>query len=106
MVDNPIPVRARIRLLPREEGGRATPIVGGTSYRPNHNFMSDQNVEMGMGAIDLPPGFLLQPGESVEVEMTLYPWPLDTDISPGREWRIQEGGRLVGIGTVLDILSD
>jgi translation elongation factor EF-Tu-like GTPase len=61
---------------------------------------------MGMGSIDLPEGFLLHPGESAEVEMTLYPWPLDADLSPDREWRIQEGERLVGTGTVLAVLSD
>lgn len=80
-------------------------IVGGTSYRPNHNFLTAQNRDMGMGSIDLPQGVLLHPGESVDVEMTLYPWPADTDLSPGREWRIQEGWQLVGIGTVLAVLS-
>jgi len=60
---------------------------------------------MGMGFIDLPEGFSLFPGESTEVEMVVYPWPLDTDLSPGREWRIQEGERIVGVGTVVDVLG-
>jgi len=94
-------VRVRIRLLSSTEGGRTSPIVGGTKYRPNHNFLSAQNRHMGMGEISLPEGVSLFPGESIEVEMTLYPWPADIDLSPGREWRIQEGGKLVGIGTLL-----
>ena len=103
MAEDGTPIRARIRLLPSNESGRTAPIVGGTHYRPNHNFLSARN--MGRGSIDLPQGVLLHPGESIDIEMTLFAWPVDTDLSPGREWRIQEGGQLVGMGTVLALLG-
>lgn len=96
---------ARVQLLPSAESGLSSPIPGGTSYRPNHNFLDAENREMGMGAIDLPSGVALHPGEAIDVEMILYPWPPETDMSPGRTWRIQEGGRLVGTGTVLVVLK-
>jgi translation elongation factor EF-Tu-like GTPase len=105
MANEGIRIKARIRLLPSEESGRTAPIVGTASYRPNHNFLDADNREMGMGSIDLPLDAVLHPGESIDIEMTLYPWPPDTDLSPGREWRIQEGGRLIGIGTVLSAVS-
>ncbi len=99
-------IKARIRLLTSEEDGRTAPLLGIASYRPNHNFLDPGNRSMGMGSIELPSGVVLRPGESTEMEMTLHPWPEDTDLSSGREWRIQEGGQLVGIGTVLEVLTD
>jgi translation elongation factor EF-Tu-like GTPase len=98
-----IHVRANIRLLPTAESGRATPIRG--SYRPNHNFFGPEDRNMTVGFIDLPEGVELHPGESIELRIILSNWPgLEAQIFPGREWRIQEGARLVGIGTVLEIL--
>jgi len=46
-----------------------------------------------MGRIDLPYGTELHPGDSI-----------DGQIYPGREWRIQEGAKLIGIGTILEVL--
>ena len=98
-----IPVRAKIRLLATAEGGRVTPIRG--SYRPNHNFFDLDNREMTMGLIELPEGKELHPGESMEVTVVFLKWPrLEGQIYPGREWRIQEGAKLVGMGTVLEVL--
>lgn len=92
-------------MLSSEEGGRKSPVIGGVSYRPNHNFLGPENREMGMGFIELPAGELFHPGDSRAVELTLYPWPEDIDLSPGREWRIQEGGHLVAIATVVEVLA-
>ncbi len=104
MVDEGILIRANIRLLPSTESGRSTPIRG--SFRPNHNFFESDNRNMTIGFIDLPDGKVLYPGESMEVQILLWKWPgLEGEIYPGREWRIQEGSRLVGIGTVLEVLS-
>jgi translation elongation factor EF-Tu-like GTPase len=90
-------------MLSAEEGGRAVPLTA--TCRPNHNFLGRDNRDMGMGAIDIPAGEPLAPGESRIVEMTLYPWPEDTDLAPGREWRIQEGGKLTAFGTVIELLA-
>lgn len=84
-----ITVKANIRLLPTGEGGRASSIKG--NYRPNHNFFGPDDLDMTMGFIDLP--------------ITFWNWPgLEGQIYQGREWRIQEGAKLVGIGIVLDLL--
>src|SRR5258708_2500420 len=102
MGDDFILVRANIRLLPTAESGRAKPIRG--SYRPNHNFFGpDRN--MTIGVIDLPEGRELHPGESIDLPIMFWNWPgLRDQIYPGREWRIQEGGKLVGIGTIIELL--
>lgn len=99
-----ISVLARIRLLPPNEGGRSMPITG--SYRPNHNFFGPDDRTMTVGFIDLPEGTALEPGEAIDLPMTFWDWPgLAGQIHPGREWRIQEGLRLVGFGTILKVLT-
>lgn len=61
---------------------------------------------MTVGFIELPSGTELHPGESIEVPITLWKWPgLEGQIYPGRQWRIQEGKKLVAVGTVLEVLS-
>jgi elongation factor Tu len=102
-LDEGIYVRAKIRLLSTAEGGRTTPVKG--SYRPNHNFFEADNRNMTVGFIDLPEGTELRPGESVDCPIVFWDWPgLREQIYPGREWRIQEGSTLVGIGTVIEVL--
>lgn len=96
-------VKANIRLLPTGEGGRALSIKG--SYRPNHNFFGPDNRDMTVGFIDLPDGTELRPGDDTDLLITFWNWPgVEGQIHKGREWRIQEGAKVVGIGTVLDVL--
>ena len=105
MSDQGTLVRATIRLLPTAENGRTAPIRG--SYRPNHNFFGPDNRSMGTGFVDLPEGVEVRPGESVECNIQFWEWArLKGEIYPGREWRIQEGGKLVGFGTVLGVLEN
>jgi translation elongation factor EF-Tu-like GTPase len=97
-------VRAMIRLLPGNEGGRTVPIQG--SYRPNHNFFGPDDKNMTVGFVELPKGTKLHPGDSVELPIFFWNCAgLERIIYPGREWRIQEGSKLVGFGTVLEVLS-
>ena len=106
MADGIISVRANIFFLPTAEGGRSLPIKGGVSYRPNHNFFGPDNLNMTVGFIDLPEGTDVYPGESIEVQIALWKWPgLEGEIYPGRKWLIQEGAKLVGTGTVIEVLS-
>lgn len=103
MKSEAIHVLANIRLLPTSEGGRTAPIRG--SYRPNHNFFDPDDGSMMTGFIDLPPGSELQPGESADLGIVFWNWPgLEDHVYPGRKWRIQEGRKLVGIGTILEVL--
>ncbi len=102
-----ITVRARISLLRADQGGRTRPLVGGSSYRPNHNFWGDDVGTKGfaVGIINLPTGHDPLPGESFEVEVIFLPWKeLTPELYPGREWSIQEGAKLVGYASVLQVL--
>ena len=106
MAGEDIRVHARIHLLPTSQGGRGVPIPGGTSYRPNHNFFGPDNREMAVGLIDLPADQVLYPGETVDLDMTFLHWPWSpSELHPGRDWVIQEGALVVGVGTVLSVID-
>ena len=102
-----ITVRAQINLLRANQGGRARPLVGGSSYRPNHNFWG-RDVEtkgFAVGIINLPTGYDPLPGETFEVDVIFLPWKeLTPELYPGREWSIQEVAKLVGYGRILKVL--
>jgi len=58
-----------------------------------------------MGIIELPADRPFVPGETLVSEMTLFVWPeLKAEVQVGREWRIQEGSKLVGTGIILELL--
>lgn len=100
MDDRHAKVRARISLLPDCLGSRQG------LWRPNHNFLGPDDREMAIGQIAIPEGTVLRPGDSIEQTVSFFHGPrLDGLIVPGREWRIQEGCRLVGMGVILKILS-
>ena len=59
-----------------------------------------------MGFIELPEGRETQPGDTIIVPLTLLIWPeLKGELREGRQWRIQEGGQLVAMGTVLHVFE-
>ena len=104
MENKDVRILAQIELLATERGGRELPIKG--SYRPNHNFFGSDNRDMSMGPIELPTDGQLSPGESLEVEMTLFVWPeLVPELDVGRQWRIQEGAKIVRTGTILKLFA-
>lgn len=99
-------MRASIRLLSTREGGRSSPLLGGGSYRPNHNFFGPDDRDMCVGFIELPEGQQVAPGDTIQTEMTLWIYPaVKLEIRSGRQWRIQEGGKLVAVGTILEVLD-
>ena len=103
-VTRDVTVRAEVRLLPTSESGRTNPIRA--NYRPNHNFFGPDDRNMTVGVIDLPNGSELHPGQSREVTITFLGWSgLRDQVYQGRQWRIQEGQRLVAIGRVIEVLS-
>ena len=78
-----------------EEGGRSSPLLGGGSYRPNHNFFGADNREMCMGFIEFPEGQQVAPGDTIQTEITLWIYAaVQPEFGVGRQWRIQEGGIL------------
>ncbi|CAN5814330.1 hypothetical protein BH11PSE1_BH11PSE1_16710 [soil metagenome] len=96
-------LRARIRFLSTDEGGRATPLAGGGSYWPNHD-LGVGNGEFRAGAVLLPVGEVC-PGDTIEAEVMLQIDPSQTAIVPGCEWTLYEGPRAVAAATALEILS-
>lgn len=101
---NNIRVRARIALLPSAISGRTIPVRG--SYRPNHNLGAPDDRKMDIAFIEFAEGEMLNPGETIEREIIFWDRPgLSAALIVGREWRIQEGARLVGVGTVLEVLN-
>jgi hypothetical protein len=61
---------------------------------------------MAMGVIDVDDSRPLQPGETRDVEISISTWPaLIPELKAGRTWQIQEGPRVVGTGTILEMLS-
>jgi elongation factor Tu len=105
MANDQIHIIARIRFLDAHEGGRSYPVKGGTSYRPNHSFFEPEDDRMCIGWIDVPEGSDVEPGDTIEVPITMWIWPeLESEIRLGREWRVQEGARVVAIGTVLKVV--
>ena len=88
--------RARLRLLPGDEGGRRTPVRSG--YRPQFHLRTTDV----SGAIDLGGADPAQPGETVEAEVELG---RAVALERGLGFAVREGGRTVGAGTVLALLD-
>ncbi|WP_448659658.1 hypothetical protein ACPVPU_04000 [Sphingomonas sp. CJ99] len=62
--------------------------------------------DMCMGFIELPEGQQVAPGDTVQTEMTFWIYPaVKPEIWSGRQWRIEEGGKLVAVGTILEVLD-
>ena len=104
MTNNSISIIAKLCLLPTKKGGRKGPIFGPGSYRPNHNF---GHKSLYIGFIEMQEGFYLEPGECAEVrvDFLIRHEELIKELYHGREWYVQEGAKVVGIGTVLEVLD-
>ena len=101
---DPIRVNAIVSLLTYAQGGRKTPIVGGQTFRPNHNFGDERNINFYIGQINYEDGDLIYPGESRNVQIEF----MNVDglrelLSPEKVWRIQEGSTLIAHGKVVDV---
>ena len=94
-------VRASIRVLTAEEGGRTMPVFSG--YRPDHNFGGPENRLMYMGVIEFD-GEPNEPGKTKEVEIRfLSGLGLRELLCRGRKQRIQEGNILVAQGEIIEV---
>ena len=95
-------VRAQVRLIPPEEGGRATGIVANepvSSYAPHARVGAGG--ELPVLVVDGPAWML--PGEEAELVLELrYPGRVDySALVEGEEFVLLEGARVVARGTVL-----
>lgn len=100
--DKPIKVRAAIKLFGQGDGGRHGPFTKG--FRPNHNFQGPDDRLFFIGQIEVQEGEWVYPGDSKELEVTfLDARGLRNLLVPGRTWRLQEGPKFIGTGTVLAV---
>ncbi len=96
-------LEAKIRFLSAEEGGRSKPVF--SSYRPNHDF----GVHDDYGLVDAVHEYVgtdhCDPGQSVFAKLTfLNDQPVLRRLFPGQEFRVQEGARIVAIGSISRLL--
>ena len=102
--DGPLIVKARIFLLPTEQGGKSNPV--GCRYRPNHNFGDAENRHFFIGQVELREGELLHPGETKDLLIRFFDVRgLREMLVPGAKWRIQEGSMLVATAEVIAVLT-
>jgi elongation factor Tu len=89
---------ASVYVLPKEEGGRHTPIFSG--YRPQFFFRTTDVT----GTVTLPGGVeMCLPGDVVMLDVELAP-DKPVALDEGLRFAIREGGRTVGSGTVMKLL--
>jgi elongation factor Tu len=88
---------AQVYALKKEEGGRATPFFSG--YRPQFYFRTTDVT----GTITLKQGVeMVMPGDNAELTIELIsPVAIEKDT----KFSVREGGRTVGAGTVVEIIS-
>lgn len=90
-------IRANLRLLPLNEGGRSSPIESG--YRSLERF---EGAEADLGfELDLDPE-RLAPGESGTGRLSFWAAEELPELSVGQWFELREGARVVGDGTVLE----
>jgi translation elongation factor EF-Tu-like GTPase len=98
----PIVVRVTIALVAEDQGGRHGPFTKG--FRPNHNFGGPDDRFFFIGQIEVEDGVWVYPGETRDLKVTfLNARGLLELLVPGRIWRIQEGPRLIALGTVIEV---
>lgn len=83
---------ARIYILAQEEGGRRLPVFNG--YKPQFYF---REFDIS-GTLELPNGVEGKPGDTIDNAGVSLLKPVAMDA--GLSFRIKEGGRVVGVGTV------
>jgi len=89
--------KAEVYILKKEEGGRHTPFQN--KYRPQFYFRTTDVT----GEITLPEGVeMVMPGDNVTIEVHLIS---EIAMTKNLRFAIREGGRTVGAGAVVDIIS-
>lgn len=94
-------VRARIRMLSTEEGGRHTPFI--STYRPNFSFGARHNQDGQILLLDrqqMPPGAQGDVHIRFVIDLERRPAPAVDALFVIRE------GKIVGEGIVLEIVSE
>ena len=102
MRDRTPDLEVELRFLPTDEGGRMGPVVSG--YRPDHDFgllgslVCAAHEYIGADSVS--------PGESVRAHLHLAnPQFLMARLHEGLQFTVQEGARIVALGTVESVLN-
>lgn len=90
-------IRASLRLLPPNEGGRSSPIESG--YRSQARFEGNE-IDYGF-ELDLDAEHL-RPGESGTGRLSFWAVEELPELSAGESFELREGARVVGRGTILE----
>jgi elongation factor Tu len=87
--------RAELFVIPKEEGGRHTPILPG--YKPQFFFGTTDvtGAVVGLGGLDM-----IHPGDHAEVSLELLK---PVGMEPGMRFAVREGSRTVGAGVILSV---
>ena len=103
--NTPLVVEASIEMIAEKDGGRHGPFTN--DYSPNHNFEGASNSLFFIGRINTAANEWVYPGETKTLQVTfLNAKGLRDLLIPGRQWRIQEGHRLVGLGKVIRTIPE
>ncbi|MCK6607702.1 MULTISPECIES: hypothetical protein [Flavobacterium] len=98
-----IPIKAKIKIIRTEDGGRKTGFISG--YRPNHVFEYGKKGELNntfIGDIIFEGQSTIEPGEEKEVTVRfLINQPIEKYLNKGQVWWIHEGPNLIGEAEVL-----
>ena len=88
---------AVVYVLSKEEGGRHTPFF--SDYRPQISIATSQET----GIITLPEGVdMVMPGDNIDMTILLNN---TVSLKVGDNFKITEGGRVVGVGTITEIIK-
>jgi hypothetical protein len=92
-----------LELLPAKESGLGAPISNG--YRPLCVIDADRgNDEVAIGLCQLELAGALAPGERAHAHLSFAPSVSELarrELTPGREFRLAEGGKTIGTATVI-----
>lgn len=94
---------ARVTYLTTEKGGRRTP--AGTGHRPHTKFDGNSNITPAEQVFEDEREYIL-PGESSGAEITLVSREkFGKSIYAGQAFEFFDGDKLIGTGTVLQVLN-
>ena len=100
-----IVVNAQLTLKATAEGGKSNPIHSG--YRPNHSFEKLENIKntsFYIGEVQFNDKECIFPGETSVVTVIFMRVPgIDKYLTPGHQWYVYEGSRLVAEGEILQL---
>jgi hypothetical protein len=99
-----IRVLARVHMIATKDGGRVEPLT--TGYRSNSSFGAASRLTSCIGRFEVSEDRWIYPGETAEIVVSFRSTTaLAKVLQAGRKWTIHEGGKLVGYGEVITLLT-